>query len=170
MLALVLLCTGKLFANGVSPMQLFFVLKQVFPEQSKAVIFITKDQFSELEEKINRAAAQNSLKLQVFIIESSAGIGSALNSMEQNSALVIFESDLLLSNTTKLYILSKCKEKQVAIITSSKNYSESGALLAVIKDQEDKPSLILNLKQNEHLKFVFTQELIDKIGFNEVIL
>ena len=128
-----LMLATRLFANGVSPLQLLYVVKQVFPDQEQVTVFISKGQFAELEEKINRAAAQSHLKVQVCVVESSSGIGSMLSSMERNSVLVLLESDLLLNSTTKLYILSKCKEKQIAIVTSSKTYSDSGALVAVIK-------------------------------------
>jgi ABC-type uncharacterized transport system substrate-binding protein len=164
-----MLLAVSLFADDIGPMQFFYVTKQLFPTHDKVAVFVSKSQFNELEEKIKLSAAQNNLKAHVFIVESTGDIGAALNTIESNSVLVLFESRMLLSNTTKLYILSKCKEKQIAIITSSKSYSDSGALVAVTKEAE-KLSLILNLKQNEHLKTVLTQDVIAKIGFNEVIL
>lgn len=168
--SIALMLTLPLFANGVTPLQIFYVVKQAFPEQEKVEVLISKEMFAEMEGSINRAAAHNHLKLQVFVVESPIGISDALSGLKPNSVLVLFESALMLNNTTKLYILSKCKEKQIAIVTSSKAYSDSGALIALIQDQTDKPTLVLNLKQNEHLKNRFTQELIEKIGFQDVIL
>jgi len=166
----ILMLTAQVFADEVSPLQIFHLMKQVFPAQEKVAVFISDAQYTKLKDKINLAAMQNNVKAHVFIVESSGDIGTALNGLEKNSVLILFESRTLLNNTSKLYILSKCKEKQVPIVTTSKAYSDSGALVAVVKDQDDKLALTLNLKQNAHLKDLFTEELIAKIGFKDVIL
>ncbi|RMF65746.1 MAG: hypothetical protein D6743_07530, partial [Calditrichaeota bacterium] len=86
-----------------------------------------------------------------------------------NAVLVLFDSPEMSRNKSKLYILSKCKAKHIAIVTSSMDYAESGALLGIVKGADQKVKTILNLKHNGFLRNKFTDDLIARVGIEEVI-
>jgi len=46
-------------------------------------------------------------------------IDKSLNKMNKNSLLFISESPILMDKSTRLFILSKCKEMNIQIITAS---------------------------------------------------
>ena len=158
-----------LYANDATPAQFFYVIKNIFPDCEKIAIFVSKDKLAGLEKNIARSAKQFNLKPTVYVIESSSQIGGSISKLSNNSVLVIYCSKLLSKSSSKIYILSKCKKKQITLATTSKDYVNSGALLGLITSTENNLDLMANLKQNEHLKSRFTPELIQKIGFKEVI-
>ncbi len=159
-----------LYAKEPSFTQLFYVTRQIFPEAEELIIFLSNEQLSAAKTKINRASAQSKFKSKVYIIENSTMIGQSVQKLPKQSILLIMSSDVLMKNSNKLYILSKCKEKQIAIISPTREYSESGALVGIISNAENnKLDLVLNLKHNEQFKSKFTAELIQKLDIQEVI-
>ena len=104
------------------------------------------------------------LKAKIYVIESTSAIGNAIKQINPNSLLVIFSSDILNQKSSILYILSKCKEKQILLLTSSLDYSEAGALLGLITDENQKTKLIVNLTHSENLRAKFSQELLQQQG------
>lgn len=163
-----LLQNGLLYAKEVTPLQLLFTVKQAFPESREVSIMVTTDNMATAGESIKRAVASTQLKAKIYVIASSADIGSALGKVPEKSILVIFNSGILTDKKSKLFVLSKCKPKQIAIITSSKDYSESGALLGIVKEA-DETRMVLNLKHNQKYSAQFSDAVITKLGIQEVI-
>lgn len=151
-------------AGKVPPLTFFFVVNKVFPELKEVSIFMTREALAENENKVNRAAATFNLKATIYLIESSTMIGQAIKQIPSNSLLVILSSGLLSQKSSILYILSKCKEKQILLITSSQEYSEAGALLGLVIDENQKTKLVVNLTHYENLRPKFSQELLQQQG------
>ena len=157
------------FGFDATPMQLFYITKTAFPEIHEIAIFISPERLEKEKVKIERALAGQQLKGRIYKIRMSTDIGRRLKEMKDNSVLVIFSSDVLMDKKSKLYILSKCKSKKISLITSSHDYSDTGALLGVIPNSENKLDIILNLKHNEYLAPLFTEDTILKMGVCQVI-
>ncbi len=166
---MVLCVSGVGSAKEVTPMQVLYTTKQFFPTCSEVVVFSSKEYFQKNKDKIARAAAQNKIKPHVYIVEKSTDIGNALGTIAENSILIIFDSATLDQSNNKLYILSKCKTKKITIITSSQQFSDSGALLGILLDKDHKIKMVLNLKHNSFLKDKFTPDTIAKFGIAKVI-
>ncbi|MBN2411536.1 hypothetical protein JXQ31_07570 [candidate division KSB1 bacterium] len=166
-LVLMLFFGGHLFAN-VTTTQYFYLVKQAFPNASEINIFITKSELAREKEKIDRATVQFKLKALIYEIDNSADIGKATKSLNENSILVIYDDNIFANNKNKLYILSKCKEKKISLVTASLDYIESGALLGYV-EKDGAKSIILNLTFYDHLKTEFNVEKIQKLGITEVI-
>ncbi len=165
---LTLACTS-LYAKDVTPLQIFFLVKQAFPQATEVSVLLTQDDYNTHETALKRATAQMKIKAKVHIVSGSQDVGLALQKVPEKSPVVVFDAPTLSNSSTKLYVLSKCKEKQIPLITTSEAYLASGALLGIFRDESDKVKITLNLQQNEHLKDTFTQDVIDKIGVKEVL-
>ncbi len=171
LLSLLPLCqTASLNAAEVTPLQLFYLVRQAFPEQQAVSVLITKNDFEKVEAKITRATAQMKLKATVHTVDSSADVGKALKKVPKSALLIIFDNAMFTSSKTKLYILSKCKDKRNLIVTSSKTFFDSGALLCIYTDENKQMKIALNLQKNADLKAQFTEEVIQKIGIGEVVM
>ena len=170
MVVLMVIClSGIGRAKEVTPMQVLYTTKQFFPTCSEVAIFSSQEYFQKNKDNIARAAAQNKIKPHVYIVEKSTDIGNALGSIADNSILVVFDSATLDQSNNKLYILSKCKTKRITIITSSPQFSNSGALLGILLDKDQKIKMVLNLKHNSFLKDKFTPDTIAKFGIAKII-
>ena len=108
------------------------------------------------------------MKAVIYEIDCTADIGKAAKKLTANSILVIYDDFIFENNKNKLYILSKCKEKKISLITSSMDYIQSGALPGYV-EKDDKKSIILNVTYYNHLKAQFNIETIQKLGVTEVI-
>jgi len=169
-LGFIIVFTGSsLHGKEITPMQLLYTTRQVFPDCRELTIFVTADYYQKSKSKIARAVAQNHFKPHVFIIGRSSDIGNALGRIGKRTVLVVFDAKLLNKSNNRLYILSKCKNKRIAIVTSSKRYADSGATVGVYVEDGDQIKTVLNLKHSAYLKEKFTQELISRVGFEEII-
>ena len=167
---LLMLSQGAVAAAGdANATQFFYIVKKLFPEASEIAVFISPETLSEQKTMLDRAAAQNKVKATVYLIETSTDVGKRIRELKENSILVIFDSSVLLKKSTQLYVLKNCKEKQISVFTSSREYSDLGALLGIIKSSDSTVNLVLNLKQNEYLKPKFTDVFIKNTGIAEVI-
>ncbi len=161
--------THSIPAQEVSSFQYFFIIKQIFPETKEVAVFISKGLLEKQKDFINRACAQQNLTAKVYIVNDTGDIGRNLKKIGDGSILLLFPDELYHKKSNKLYILSKCKEKKISLITSQPEFSESGALVGIFKDKEKKADLVLNLKHSEHLNDKFTEEFVDQVGFSKVI-
>ena len=152
----------------ITSTQYFYLVKQGFPDAGEISIFISKYDLAHEKEKIERATAQFQMKAVIYEIDCSADIGKATKKMAENSILVIYDDHIFENKKNKLYIISKCKEKKIALVTSSIDYIQSGALLGYVENG-DKKSIILNVTYYDHLKSHFNSETIQKLGITEVI-
>ena len=77
---------------------------------------------------------QNGLSAKLYVISNTIDVGKRLRELPSKSILVVYQSDVLSKKSTqRLFILTKCKEHQIAVITSSAEYSELGALIGLVK-------------------------------------
>ncbi|MFQ5675914.1 MAG: hypothetical protein ACE5G1_08470 [bacterium] len=160
---------GEILARDITSLQLMFAAKQAFPDLKEISVLVSQRRFAVEKKNIARAASQTQLKAKVYVVQNALDIGSSLSKVSDGGVLIIFDSDVLSKKKSKLYILSKCKPRQVAIITSSREYAELGALLSIVTDENEKVKMVLNLKHNNQLKTRFTKAVIQKVGISEVI-
>lgn len=166
--AVVLSFASNVMAKEASPMQFLYVVKQIFPDNPEIAVFISEDVLAKEENALKRAAAQTQLQPKIYIIGNSADIGKRMRELKPNTILIMFESELLIKKNTMLYVLSKCKENELLLVTSSKEYTELGALLGLLYD-EDQLQVVLNLKHNTQLKPKFSQEFVQVVGIHQII-
>ena len=164
----ILITNTQVVAGGTSALKFFYLVKEFFPDKEHVDVFIAKHELDAQLEAINRASVQMKVKVHVHPIENSIDIGSAIKKLNSGSALVIFDSDVFDDNKNKLYILSKAKEKQIAVFTASQSYSESGAFLGCIPDAGGS-KLILNFKYSDTLKGSYDDAFLEKVGISQVI-
>jgi hypothetical protein len=160
---------GSAVAQDANAYQFFFTIKQFLPETKDLTVFISKEKLGEEKDKIERASAQNQMKPKIYVIESAFELGKIVTKLPSNSALLVYNSGVLMKKSTIMYVLSKCKDKNIAVVTSSREYSDLGALLGLIKDDANKVNLVLNLKQNETFQSSFSDAVIEQAQFAEVI-
>lgn len=152
-------------ANGT---QYLTMAKMAFQDAKAVSIFISEADLAKEQATINRAALQNKLQAKIFVIKSSIDVGKRMRELADNSLLVVYQSDVLSKKSTQLFILKKCKEKQISVITSSAEYSELGALIGLVKSGP-RFELVLNLKQNDWAAARFPADVIERLGISRVI-
>ena len=165
-----ILTIGFSQAGDVTILQMLFVSKKALPEFEEVSVLITKWDMEANMEKINRASAQMQLKLALYAVENSFDIGEVFRKIPPQSALVIIDEGLFDNNKMKLYILSKCKESEISVVTSSQDYFDSGALVGYVMNEQGKRSIMINLTHYAHLQPKFTEEFIQVAGIEKVIL
>ena len=166
---LALCWTFALSAAEVNVYQFFYAIKKIFPDLKEVSMFLADDVLQAQKATIGRAALQNQLEAKIYVIETKSDIGKQLQALSHQSVLVIYTSAILTDKSTQLYILKTCKNKEISVITSSREYTDLGALLGIIPDGEKGIEMVLNLKHNMHLKERFTDAFIDDSGISEVI-
>jgi len=157
-------------AKEANAMQLMYVVKKVFPETNDVALLIPKQNFDDNEKAhIARGAANAKLKVTVYAIDAHMDIGNAMKSLNDQSVLVVISSGILAESSSKLFLLSKCKERDISIIATSRDYAQSGALLGLVSEN-NRTQLILNLKHSrEELKGRFTESFVQELGIQEII-
>ncbi len=165
------LCSYVVSFSGenATALQVFFAIKKVFPETQNVSLLISQNLLDQENTKIARAATQTRLTVEIYAVRDAIDIGKKLKKIPENSILVIFASDALSSNSSRLYILSRCKEKNIEIVSTSEDYTNSGALLGILLNEQHKVELILNLKHSQVLASKFTKEFIQQTGINQII-
>jgi ABC-type uncharacterized transport system substrate-binding protein len=158
-----------LLASDITPLQIMFVAKTMFPEATDVTVFISGKDASGVETTFGRAASQTQLTPKVFIIDDTKGVGEAVRQVGDGSIILMLNGGVLNEKSTQLFILKKCKEKQADLITTSKDYATLGALAGLYKDETAKLAISLNLKHNAHLAGKFTPEFQEKLRVKEVI-
>lgn len=157
------------FGREVTLLQFFYTAKNVFPDVKEISIFLPAEQQAAEQPKIASAAAKMGLTVKLFLIDDAKSIGSNIKLLGNNTVLLVYDSPVLMEKSSRLFILSKSKEMQVPVITSSRDYSDSGALLGLFPDENNKLKLIVNLQHSPYLSAKFTDEFNQKIGAAEVI-
>ena len=161
--------TGKAESQSVGASQLIMVPKLAISDLQKVSVFIHKNDLTDgMKKEINSAAAQGGLKVTIYPIKSSADIGKNIKRLESNSILIVFPSDLFSNNSSMLYILSRCKKKNIGVVSATKQFSTKGALMGIYKD-EGGFEVALNLKMNPSYQSDFTEAVIQKVGITKVI-
>ncbi len=168
--AIILLLFAQLgLAKEPSFLQYFYTVKNILPETKNIGVFISEESYQTHEKQIKRASAQTGIKALVFLIKDARSIGKSIKRLNSNDALIICDSPVLAKKSSRLFILSKTKDKKIPVITASKEYSDSGALICLGKDENNRTQIVLNLKQTEYLASKFTDESAQKLGISKII-
>lgn len=167
--AILLLLLQFGLAKEPSFLQYFYTIKNILPETKNIGVFISEEKYKDQEKQIKRASAQTGLKTLVFLIKDARSIGKSIKQLKTNDALVICDSPVLAKKASRLFILSKTKDKKIPVVTASKEYSDSGALLCLRKDENNRTQIVINLKQTEYLASKFTDASVQKLGISKII-
>lgn len=163
-----LLNTG-LNAQNVTPRQYFFIVKKIFPETQNIDVIVDESKLDGLKSDIAKAAAQAKVQVKLYPVSDTKSIGKSVKKLDKSSTLVVLPSDVTNDKSSKMFILSKCKEKDISVVTESKDYSDSGALLGIFPQDGAKTKIVLNLKHSKDLLAKFTPDYAKQVGISEVI-
>jgi len=155
-------------AQDASPAQFFYVVKKLLPDMSKLTIFMNPDNVEGLKGSINRAALQNHITVKIFPVSSAIELGKHIRQLPEASVLIVLSSSVLTQKSSAVYVLKKCIEKNIAVVSSSQAYSDLGAFLSLIKGPEGM-NVVVNMKQYADLKSKVTQENLQLAGVTQVI-
>ncbi|MBP7461508.1 MAG: hypothetical protein KBA26_09490 [Candidatus Delongbacteria bacterium] len=164
-----LMISSTVWAKDPTSMQIFYTMKKVLPGYSEVAVFISKELFTANEKSIQRGAMAAQLKPTVYMIENPVDIGENMKKLSDNSLLLLYNTDVIQTNSSKLYILKNAKQKNIAITTLSADYSASGAFLYLAVNAEGKLDIVINLKVSENLADKITPELQQELGIKEII-
>jgi ribosomal protein L30E len=156
-------------AQEPSLLQLLFTVKKILPETKTIAVFITEKSYNTSQEKLARAAVQSQLEVKVYKISDSKSIGKSLKKLKNVGVLLVYNDPVLAEKKNRLFILSKSKSKKIPIISSSQEYSDSGALIHLSKGADKRTQIVINLKQSEYLSGKFTDEAKEKLGIAKLI-
>ena len=168
LITLILLSIG-INAQNVTPRQYFFIVKKIFPDTKEISVILDEKDLPNFKDDIAKAAGQAQVKAKIYPVSDFKSIGKSVNKVEKSGTLVVVPSPVLADKSSKLFILSKCKEKDIAVISESKDYSDSGALLGVFPQDGAKTKVVLNLKHSQDLLAKFTPDYAKQVGISEVI-
>ena len=168
LIAIIVLSIG-INAQNITPRQYFFIIKQIFPDTKEISVILDEEDLPSFEDDIAKAAGQAQVKAIIYPVSDFKSIGKSIKKVEKSGTLVVVPSPILSDKSSKLFILSKCKEKNIAVISESKEYSESGALLGVFPQDGAKTKVVLNLKHSQDLLAKFTPDYAKQVGISEVI-
>jgi len=168
LITLILLSIG-INAQNVTPRQYFFIVKKIFPDTKEISVILDEKDLPNFKDDIAKAAGQAQVKAKIYPVSDFKSIGKSVNKVEKSGTLVVVPSPVLSDKSSKLFILSKCKEKDVVVVSESKDYSDSGALLGVFPQDGAKTKVVLNLKHSQDLLAKFTPDYAKQVGISEVI-
>lgn len=161
---------GQVFARNATAAQYLYMVNKILPEKQNVAVFMSKDMVEKEKIKLERAAATFKLKVTIYIIESPRNIGESIKSIDENTALVVYETPVLEDKSSKMFIISKCKEKNIPIVTPSAEYVKAGAFVGIIVDEKFKMSqLMVNLQNYSQFESKFTEEFSLALGVTEII-
>ncbi len=169
-IAIVILMAVHLLARmNPTYLQILYSVKKVFPETKEVHLLIAQDALTSDQSQIERASAQNQIKTIIHPIRSLVDINKAIQEISEKQMLILPSSRIFQANATRLYILKKVKEKGIILVTTSAQYSNSGALLGVLPMENHKTKIVINLKHNPQLKAHFNRDFVEQSGIAEVI-
>ncbi len=159
----------QLSAKEVTFLQYLYTIKQIFPDLTECSVLIDKSMVDAQKSKLERASAQMKVKVVVYPVKNNKDIGKSMKEVRDNSVLILFSSSLFENKSTKLFVLSKSKEKKIALVTSSKEYVDAGALIGLLPNEKNKTDLVVNLKHSQYLAAKFTEDFVKTAGIKTVI-
>ena len=109
------------------------------------------------------------MKTKVFLISDARSIGKSIKELKDVDVLLVYNSPVLVNKKSRLFVLSKCKDRKIPIISSSEEYAASGAFIHLGKDENKKTKIVINLKQSTYLAARFTDESTKKMGIAKLI-
>jgi len=162
--------SGQLFARNATASQYLYMISKVIPEKKNVSIFMSKDLVDKEKPKLERAAVTFGLTVKIYLIDNARTIGSSLKKIESDNALVVYGSPVLDEKTSKMFILSKCKEKGIPVVSSNEEYAKAGAFIGIIVNEKFKMSqLLINLQNHADQSSKFTEEFNLSLGITQVL-
>lgn len=155
--------------NDPTPLQMVYVIKKIFPEVQEITVFIDKNEVNTFKSKFNQAGVSKNLQIKMYPIDTAADIGNSIKNVPENSTLLIMNNEVLTNTKSRLYILSKSKEKNIKLVSSSQDYVDSGALIGIIMTANNEIKIIVNIKHCPQFKSKFTSSFIEQAGIAAVI-
>jgi len=156
-------------AKDATAAQFLYMVNKILPEVKTVSVFLSSDQVDKAKTKLGRAGATFGLKVKIHLVDSQKDIGENLKSLSDNSVLLIFDTPMLMQKSSRMFIMSKCKERNIAVISSSADYSQSGAFLGLIVDDKFKmKDLLVNLQNYSRFADKFTDEFKLAMGVTKV--
>lgn len=170
-LVILLFCSiTQLFAKNALASQYLYLVNQIIPDKKDVAVFMSKDLVDKEKIKLERAAATFGLNITIYLIDSQRTIGRSLKKLDDNCSLIVYETPVLEEKSSKMFIISKCKEKGVPIISASEEYAKAGAFIGIIVDDKFKISqLFVNLQNHGDLAPKFTEEFSLALGVTNLI-
>ncbi len=156
-------------AKNITWLQYFFAVKKIFPETKEIAVFLPQSEQSSQKEAMAKAAAKIGVKIKLYLVDDARSIGNNLKLVPENSVLIIYDSPVLMDKSSRVYILSRCKEKNISVVTASKEYSDSGALVGLLRGDDGRLKIVINLKFSPDLAAKFTPEFNQQAGVSKVL-
>lgn len=162
--------SGQAFARNATAAQYLYMISKVIPEKKKVAIFMSKELVGKEKTKLERAAATFGLTATIYLIDNAKTIGTSLKKLTGNEALVVYETPVLSEKSSKMFILSKCKEKGIPVVSSSVDYAKAGAFIGIIVNEKFKlTELLINLQNHSDQSSKFTEEFNLSLGITQVL-
>jgi ABC-type uncharacterized transport system substrate-binding protein len=169
-LLLLVLSTSQLFARNATAAQYLYMISKVIPEKKKVAVFMSRDLVEKEKGKLQRAAATFGVTVTIYVIEGARSIGTSLKKLSGDDVLVVYETSVLVQKSSKMFILSKCKEKGIPVVSPSEEYAKAGAFIGIFVNEKFKMTgLIINLQNHADLAPKFTEEFNVSLGITEVL-
>ncbi len=165
----ILFVVQSLMGQSVTWQQYFYVASKIFPDSKEINILLPEGEESVQKPAIARAAAQFKRKAKIFLVSDARSIGTNFKLLPENSVIVLYNAPIVNEKNTMLYILTQAKEKKLALITTNRAYSEAGALVGLLRDENGHLRVYVNLKYSPGLAAKFTPEFNQKIGVARVL-
>ncbi len=156
-------------ANTISWSQYFFAIKQIFPDIKNVSVLLSEEAVQSQKKAISHSAAPFNVKVKLFPVKDTREIGNQLKMIEDGGVLIVLDDPMFMNKSSMFYILSKAKDKNISVVSSSQQYAEAGAFLTLIKDSSKKLKVVVNLRFKPELASKFTPELQQKLGVAEVL-
>lgn len=166
---MIFIMAGFIQAQEPSYLQYFFTVKKILPETKTVGVFIDEATYSQKEVKIKRAATQSGVQVKVFLVTDRKSIGKFMKELQGVDVLLLSRNSVLDQKSSRIFILSRSKEMNIPVISSSQEYSKSGAFLYLYKDENHKTHMVVNLKQTPYLAHRFGDEEAKKMGISKLI-
>ncbi len=168
---LLIIVTGSVSANDATASQYLYMVHKILPEQKNVAIFMSEEQALKEQKKLTRAAASFKLKVSIYLIADARDIGKNLKRIKDGEPLILYDSPALMSKSSRQFILTKCKEKNIPVFSASMEYVKSGAFVGIImKDGSKKVDhVMVNLKNFNKYATTFTDKFNMALGISEVM-
>ncbi len=164
------LLTSQVFARNATAAQYLYMVSKVIPEKKNVAVFMSKDIVEKEKIKLERAAATFGITATIYLIDTAKTIGASLKKLNGDEALVVYETPVLDEKSSKMFILSKCKEKSIPVISPSEEYAKAGAFIGIIVNEKFKMSkLMINLQNHADQSSKFTEEFNSSLGITQVL-
>ncbi len=156
-------------AKDATAAQFLYMIHKILPEAKTVSVFLSSDQLDKAKTKLARAGATFGVKVKIYLVDTQKNIGENLKAIADNSVLVVYDTPTLMKKSSRMFILSKCKEHNIAVVTSSADYSKSGAFLGLIVDDKYKmKDFLVNLQNYSRFASKFTDEFKLALGVTKV--